>query len=418
MSQLSDDCFAFGGPLMTAGEALDLMRRRIGPIGAVESVPLGAAGGRVLASDLFSPMAVPPHDNVAVDGYAFRHADLVPGADTRLGLAARIAAGHPAAAGLAPGSAARVFTGAVVPAGADTVAMQEDVRLEDGAVVVPPGLKPGANTRRAGEDVAAGALLLGRGTRLRAQELGLAASAGRTDLPVFRRLVAAVFSTGVELREPGRPLGPGQAYDANRPMLAELLRGLGCTVDDLGILPDDAAAVRDGLAAAAERSDLLVTSGGVSSGEEDHVRAAVAALGDIHLWRLAIKPGRPLALGRIGDAAFIGLPGNPVAAMVCFLRFARPLILRRAGACDLEPTLFRVTAGFDHRKKAGRREWVRCRLGRGADGRPTAERFPRQGSGILSSMVASDGLVELDEDLTELRPGMPVDFLPFSEVSA
>ena len=155
MSQLSDDCFAFGGPLMTAGEALDLMRRRMGPIGAVESVPRGAAGGRVLASDLFSPMAVPPHDNVAVDGYAFRHADLVPGADTRLGLAARIAAGHPAAAGLAPGSAARVFTGAVVPAGADTVAMQEDVRLEDGAVVVPPGLKPGANTRRAGEDVAA-----------------------------------------------------------------------------------------------------------------------------------------------------------------------------------------------------------------------------------------------------------------------
>ena len=205
----------------------------------------------------------------------------MPGADTRLGLAARIAAGHPAAAGLAPGSAARVFTGAVVPAGADTVAMQEDVRLEDGAVVVPPGLKPGANTRRAGEDVAAGALLLGRGTRLRAQELGLAASAGRTDLPVFRRLVAAVFSTGDELREPGRPLGPGQVYDANRPMLAELLRGLGCTVDDLGILPDDAAAVRDGLAAAAERSDLLVTSRGGSTRGEGHVRAAVATKSSI-----------------------------------------------------------------------------------------------------------------------------------------
>ncbi|MBM3541279.1 MAG: molybdopterin molybdotransferase MoeA, partial [Alphaproteobacteria bacterium] len=319
------------------------------------------------------------------------------------------------------GTAVRIFTGAPMPTGEgggpDTVLMQEDGREDGSHVVVPPGLKRGANRRKAGEDVRAGTAILTAGARLRPQDLGLAASVGMTALEVRAPLRVAIFSTGDELREPGHAAEAGAVYDANRFTLAGLLRDLGMAVTDLGILPDKEDAIRAALAKAAEGHDALVTSGGMSTGEEDHVRAAVSALGTFHFWRLAVKPGRPVGLGQVGRVPFIGLPGNPVAMMVTFMRLARPLLLGMAGATDVEPQLYRVRAGFAHKKKPGRREWLRVRLAPGADGIPVARKFARDGAGILSSLVESQGLVELAEAVEDLDEGALVDYLPFNETA-
>ncbi len=416
MAQLSDDCFAFGGRLMTTAEAREVLDARIAPVVDGESVGVSDALGRILASDLVAPIAVPPHANSAVDGYAVHFDDLAPDAETRLRIVGRVAAGHPATGPAARGEAVRVFTGAPMPPGPDTVLMQEDCGLEGDAVVIRPGIKRGANYRAAGEDVAAGAVVLKAGHRLRPQDVGLVASLGLRTLAVRRRLKVALFSTGDELAEPGQPLKPGAIYDSNRYTLAALLRVTGVELSDLGILPDSMAAIRDALARAAASHDAILTSGGMSTGEEDHVKAAVEAIGALHFWRLAIKPGRPVALGQIGRVPFIGLPGNPVAVMVTYLRIARPLLLKLGGAVELDPTLYRVRAGFAYRKKKERREYVRAWLEAGEDGAPVARRFPRDGAGILSSMVEADGLVELAEDVTTLEPGTVVDYLPFSEV--
>jgi molybdopterin molybdotransferase len=372
---------------------------------------------------------VPAHDNSAVDGYAVYFDDLDPGAETRLAVTGRITAGHPLGRPARRGEALRIFTGAPMPpgddggddgsaSGPDTIMMQEDCREDGDHVIIMAGIKRGANRRAAGEDIAAGATILRRGRRLKPADVGLAASAGHPTLEVYQALRVAVFSTGDELRDPGDPLDPGAIYDANRYALGALLASLGCAVTDLGILPDDLATVRDALGKAARDHDLLFTSGGVSVGDEDHVKAAVEAQGSLHFWRLAIKPGRPLALGQIGAVPFVGLPGNPAAAMVTFMRFARPLILRLAGATEVEPVLYRVSADFDHKKKLDRREWVRARLVTQDDGGLAAVKFPREGAGILSSLVESHGLVELPEDMTQLSRGTMVDFLPFNEVSA
>jgi len=418
MAQLSDDCFAFGGALTPLDDALALLEERISVVAETETAPLRSALGRILAEDIRAGRSVPPHDNSAVDGYAVRFAELDPDGETRLPVIGRIAAGDsPLLADPGAHGAVRIFTGAVMPAGFDTVMMQEDCREDGDTVRIAPGIKQGANRRFAGEDVEEGAMILSAGQRLRPQDLGLAASVGLADLPVRARLRAALFSTGNELREPGAAAGAGAVYDANRFALAGLLEQLGCAVTDLGILPDELAAIAEALAAAGAAHDLVLTSGGVSVGEEDHVRAAVESLGQIHFWRLAIKPGRPVALGQIGRTPFVGLPGNPVAVMVTFLRFARPLIDRLSGAAVHVPKTFPVRAGFDHRKKANRREWVRATLEPCNDGW-TARKFARQGAGILSSMTAASGLVELPEDATDIRAGMTVDFLPFSELGA
>jgi molybdopterin molybdotransferase len=414
--QLSDDCFAFGGALMTTSEALDLLSARMVPVTEPETVPLPEATGRILSADVISERDVPPHPNSAVDGYAVAFADLATDAPTRLRVAGRAAAGHPVDGPRTGRTAIRVFTGAVLPDGCDTVAMQEDCALDGADVVLPAGLHAGANSREVGEDVRRGDRVLARGHRLRPQDVGLLAALGKTYVPVHSRLRVAVFSTGDELREPGDTLPPGTVYDSNRYVIRALLGALPIVVDDLGILPDRADVIADALARAATGADALLTSGGVSVGEEDHVKWAVERNGRLHFWRLAIKPGRPLALGQIGTTPFVGLPGNPVAAMVTFVRFARPLLLRLGGAADVEPSLYRVRAGFAHRKKPQRREWVRARISPAGDGVPEAHKFTRQGAGILRSLVDSDGLVELPEDMTELRPGTMVDFLPFSEV--
>jgi molybdopterin molybdotransferase len=417
MAQLSDDCFAFGGELLSVDEALARIDERVSPVAKTETVLVGAACGRILARDIVAPMNVPPHANSAVDGYAFAHADLMADCETVLPVSGRAAAGHPLGRSVGRGEAIRIFTGAAMPEGTDTVMMQEDCVVEGERVRLRPGSKKGANRRHAGEDVAEGAVALTAGRRLAAPELGLAAALGSRELPVFRRLRVALLSTGDEVSEPGTPLAQGAIYDANRFMLAALLTGLGCTVTDFGIRPDREAALADTLAVASAEHDLIVTSGGVSSGDEDHVKSAIERLGNLHFWRLAIKPGRPVALGQVGNVPLIGLPGNPVAALVTFVVLARPLILKLSGAVASTPRHFPVCVAFSYRKKPGRREYVRASLKRERDAL-VAIKYPKDGAGILSSIVQSEGLVIVDERTSELSPGATVDFLPFSEVIA
>src|SRR5918996_1177886 len=414
---LIDDCFAHHPERLSAAQALELLKSRVGPVVDRETVALVEAHGRILAEPLISPRDVPGFDNVAVDGFAFAHADLAAAGPTRLALIeGRAAAGHPFTGRLPRGAALRVLTGAPMPEGADCALMQEDVELDGDAVVIPPGVKLGANRRRAGEDVRAGQVALEPGIRLRPQDVGVAATFGRDRLEVFRPPEVPLVSNGDELREPGAPLGPGETYDANRSILFGLLRGLGCRVTDLGIVPDRADAVARAMREAGAGHDAVITSGGASRGDEDHVVRAVDRLGQLHFWQIAVKPGRPLAFGHLGRAVFVGLPGNPVAAVVCFLRFARPLLTALAGGRWPEPDAFLVPADFAMKKKPDRGEYLRARLITGPDGQTWVKRIEREGSGILTSLTEADGLVELPEDLRRVEVGDPVEFVPFSEL--
>jgi molybdopterin molybdotransferase len=380
----------------------------------IESVPLAEARGRVIARDVMAPIALPGFDNSAVDGYAVRHADLNVGEETRLAVVDRVTAGRSAAQALVTGQAIRIFTGAPMPKGADTVFMQEDVTLDGDAVVVPAGLKLGSNRRLAGEDMKVGAVALPAGRLLTISDLALASALGLTELPVRRRIRVALFSTGDELAEPGAPLADAALYDANRRLLTGLIGALHATVTDLGILRDDPATLAGALKDAAASNDLVLTSGGVSTGEADHVRDAVESIGKLVFWRVAIKPGRPVAMGVIGTSAFVGLPGNPVAAFVTFVRVVRPLMLRLSGASVPPLIALPVRAGFSYRKKKGRREYVRVSLKRGADGIVEAFKHPQEGAGVITSLTQTDGLVELPEDSTNVEPGAMVGFLPYA----
>jgi molybdopterin molybdotransferase len=418
MAQLSDDCFAFGGPLLPVDELERLIAARIAPVREVEEVGLRRAGGRVLAADVIAPDSLPPFDNSAVDGFALRHADLAGAGETRLTVVDRVAAGHAAGRPVAAGEAIRIFTGAPMPAGADTVIMQEDCRIENGTVIVPSGLKPGANRRLAGEDIRAGTVALAAGQRLSPRHVTLAAGLGVTALTVSRKIRVAVFSTGDEIVEPGTRRPPSALYDANRYLIAELIERLGAEATDLGILADDPERLAAALGDAAAAHDVVLTTGGVSTGEADHVRTAVEAVGSLVFWRVAIKPGRPVAMGVIpaaggSQAAFVGLPGNPVATFVTFVRVVRPLLLRLAGARPEPLTALPVRAGFAYRKKAGRREYVRVRLAATEEGL-TAEKHAQDGAGVITSLTATDGLAELGEDTTRVEPGATVGFLPYA----
>lgn len=417
MAQLSDDCFAFGGQLLSIDEAQALVRERVQPIGRVDRVMLGDALDRVLALDVIAPMDVPSFDNSAVDGYALRYADLDRDGDTVLPVVGRVAAGQDMP-DMPGGAAIRIFTGAPMPAGYDTVVMQEDATRVGERVTIPPGLSRGANRRKAGEDVRRGEIVLAAGRRLRPQDIGLAASVGVTQLEVRAPPRVAVLSTGDELAEPGTAKPPAGIYDSNRHVLTALLRRMGCHVRDIGIVRDQPGPIRAALRDARDGADLIVSTGGMSTGEEDHVKAAVEADGVLHFWRLAIKPGRPVALGHLasadGPVPLVGLPGNPVAAMVTFLLLVAPLIRRLAGWEAAPPPTFPVRSAFGHRKKRDRREYVRVSLRAAADGFHEAFKFPREGAGILSSMAAADGLVVLPEEVTQVTPGDMVRYIPMA----
>lgn len=422
MAQLTDDCFAFSGPLLPVDDLEHIIRERIAPVAETETVTLALARGRALAHDVAAPIDLPPFDNSAVDGYAVRHADLSPKSDTALTIAERVTAGRAASHPITAGTAIRIFTGAPMPDGADTVFMQEDVQTEDDRVIVPSGLKPGANRRLAGEDIKAGSVALPAGRVLTIADVALASALGLTTLSVRRSIRVALFSTGDELAEPGRPLARAQLYDANRRLLGGLIEQLGAAVTDLGILPDDPAQLAPALKAAADGHDLVLTSGGVSTGEADHVRDAVDAIGSLVFWRVAIKPGRPVAMGVIPgasagtSAAFVGLPGNPVAAFVTFVRVVRPLIMRLSGANAPALMTLPVRAAFGYRKKAGRREYVRVALRRADDGVVEAVKHKQEGAGVLTSLTETDGLVELPENVTTVEPGSTVGFLHYTSL--
>lgn len=395
--------------MLTFDEAFASLLGYARPVREIDEIDTMMAAGRVLAVAQHSPICQPPMDNSAMDGYALRAAD-VPVAGTRLPVSQRIPAGTVGHA-LASGTAARIFTGAPLPDGADAVVMQELCEHDGDTVVVNHLPRAGEAVRRAGEDVALGAEILPEGIRLRPQELALAASVGLARLPVLRRMKVAVFSTGSELVMPGEALPPGGIYNSNRFMLRALLAQLGCEVTDFGIVPDNLEATRRVLRDAAQGNDLIVTSGGVSVGEEDHVKPAVEAEGSLDLWKIAMKPGKPLAYGRVHGAAFIGLPGNPVSSFVTFLLMVRPFILATQGVGEVRPQAVTLRADFDWPRPDRRREFLRARMTIGG----TVELFPNQGAAALNSTTWANGLVDIPAS-TAISSGDPVRFLPYGDL--
>ncbi len=377
---------------------------------AAETVKLFDAGGRVLAETVASALDVPPHDNSAMDGYAVRQADLSGTGPLRV--AQRIAAGSIGEL-LAPGTAARIFTGAPIPPGCDAVVMQERCRVEGDLLHIDEPPAVGLNIRRRGEDIANGAAILEPGHRLSAADLGLAASVGVAELSVRRRLRVAVFFTGDELQMPGEPLRPGAIYNSNRFVLRSLLADLGCEVEDLGIVRDNLDETVHALRRAARNNDVIITCGGVSVGEEDHVKAAVQAEGRLDVWKIAIKPGKPLAFGQVHEADFVGLPGNPVSAYVTFLTLVRPFLLARMGVENRSWRSREVVAAFDWLRPDKRREFLRVRL----DEAGRAVLYPNQGAGVLSSCAWAHGLVD-NMPGQPIRAGDLVRYLPFSELES
>jgi molybdopterin molybdotransferase len=347
-----------------------------------------------------------------MDGYAFRHADysdVIP-----MPIQGRVAAGHPLGTPLLPGHVVRIFTGGMMPEGADTVAMQEDCLDHGGSIVLPGEMDRGENARPAGEDIACGITVLQTGIRLRPQDLGVAASVNRPTLSVHRRVRVGLVATGDELRPPGEPLPPGCIRDSNRHTVSAALRSLGAVVSDYGITPDDRGRIREVITRAAGENDLVVSTGGVSVGEEDHVRTAVEQAGRLDFWRLRLKPGGAVAVGEAAGTPFVGLPGNPVASLIAFWVVGRPFALHLMGARELGFDRFPVVADFDHARRPGRREFLRGRITPGADGSLSACVYHSTGSGMLSSLTWSDGLVEIPEDSGAVRRGDMVRFVPYS----
>jgi len=417
--RLLDDCFLHDKDRLKHDQALALLSERLVPIAGTEDVVLADAHRRIAAEDVLSPRNVPAFDNAAVDGYALAHASLDPEAATDLPVTMRIPAGAPAEGTLGAGEAARIFTGAVMPQGADTAIMQEDTETREEAgvtiVSIPPGARAGANVRMAGEDVAEGKPVAAAGNRLRPQELAAIASLGIDRVRCYERLKVALVSTGDEIVRPGTPLGPGGVYDSNHFLLRGLLDSVDAEITDLGVLPDEADVVSRTLSDAADSHHVILTTGGASRGEEDHIVDAVLRLGKLHAWQLAVKPGRPLAFATLKDAVFLGLPGNPVAAMVCFLLYAQPMFALLQGANWRPPLRFKVPAGFEiKKKKPDRREFLRGWIERGEDGEPMLVRYPQDGSGLISSLRAADGLIEIEEPVTSVARGEVLNFIPFA----
>ncbi|MEJ2315408.1 MAG: molybdopterin molybdotransferase MoeA [Gammaproteobacteria bacterium] len=409
---MSDSCVTPETPLVAYDEAISLLLQQARTVRETEKVALGEGQGRVLARQVTSPLNVPPLDNSAMDGYAVRAGEIEPG--KRMPVSQRIPAGTVGKT-LETGTCARIFTGAPVPPGADAVIMQEQAtEHENNAVSFESAPRSGDNIRSAGEDIRTGDIILEPGNRIEPQHLGLAASVGLAELEVFRRLKVATFFTGDEIVEPGKPLGEGEIYNSNQYHLNALIQKLGCDIVNLGIVKDRLDTTRATILEAARSADLVVTSGGVSVGEEDHVRSAIEELGTISMWRLKIKPGKPLVLGHVEETPIIGLPGNPVSAFVTCLLFVRPFLLRMQGLNEVAPSSYPVTADFDWTRPGIRREFLRARV-RNEEGEALADIHPRQGSGVLSSTCWANGLVVIPEQ-TQVEKGDRVQFIPFREL--
>jgi molybdopterin molybdotransferase len=418
-TKLFDDCFLHDKARLRHVEALAILRERVRPVVGTKTIDLRMAAGRIVANSVIAPQAVPAHTNAAVDGYSFAADDYDQTAGGEFTIAGRAAAGHALELVPAAGTAARIFTGAIVPHGHDTVVMQEDVQIKSAGsrtiVVVPPGLKRSANVRKSGEDVKAGETLFAAGAILRPQDLAALASIGLGEVRCFEQLRVAIISTGDEVVRVGATLKSGHVFDANAPMLEALIAAAGAVTTDLGVFRDDLALTKNRLAEAAGKFDAIITTGGASRGEEDHVVAALDGLGKRHIWQLAIKPGRPMTFGQIGDCVVLGLPGNPVAVFVCFLLYVWPLLRSMGGGDWPEPRRYRLPALFAFpNRKIGRREFWRGMLketprGLGVD------KFARDGSGLISGLRMADGLIDIPEDIAEVKPGDLVSFIPFSE---
>ena len=412
--RLLDDCFLHDRDRLRHDEAVALILERLSPVTEPEEVAVGDALGRILAEPVVAPRDIPAFTNAAVDGYAVAHESLEDG-ESRLPVTMRITAGHTPQTPLRPGAAARIFTGAAMPEGADTCIMQEDATASGDDIVIPSGVKKGANTRAAGEDVKAGEEVVSAGSRLRPQELAAIASTGKERIACARRLRVALVSSGDEVVRPGTPLKPGQIYDSNHALLSGLMAAAGAEVLDIGILPDAREAVRKAIADAAARADVILSTGGASRGEADYMVETIQQMGSLHAWQIAVKPGRPLAMGQVGNTVFFALPGNPVAAFITVLLYVQPMFARLRGAIWHPPRRFLVPAGFVMpSKKAERREFWRGWL-EVKDGRQVAMKFPRDGSGLISGLTRAEGLIEVTEEVTQVAEGDMVSFIPFGE---
>lgn len=410
--KLKDDCFALppGVDWTPVDTALDLLRDRLSRVVGPETIPIAQADGRILATALHAKRANPPTANSAVDGYGFAHAALGTGVQNLPLVKGRSAAGQPFSGQVPHGHALRILTGAEVPPDIDSVILQEDVAASGTAISFQSGLRRGANTRRAGEDVAAGQALFSAGHRVAPQEIALLSAVGHDTCTVFKRLRVGVLSTGDELKQPGEVASPAQIYDANRPMLLAMLARWGCQPVDLGHVGDDRDALRNCLDQALATTDAILTSGGASAGDEDHVSALLGGEGSLFTWRIALKPGRPLVLGQWQNVPVFGLPGNPVAAFVCAVVFARPALGQLGGADWNSPQSFVIPAAFAKSKKSGRREYLRARL----TPEGSVETFVSEGSGRISGLSWADGLIELPDQAQEIKPGDPVRYYPFA----
>jgi molybdopterin molybdotransferase len=412
--RLIDDCFLHDRDRLKHDEALALIAERAQVVAGIEQVALEEAHGRILAEDVRASEPVPGFTNAAVDGYAVAHGSVEDG-ETRLRVTARSAAGEPARIEVGAGEAARIFTGAAMPEGTDTCIMQEDVAVEGDFIRVPPGVRKGANVRKAGEDLAAGAVAVTAGRRLRPQDLAAIASTGKATVACRLPLKVALLSTGEEIRRPGACLGPGQIYDSNHHLLKALLAPSGAAIIDHGIITDDAGVVRRTIADAAGKAHVIVSTGGASRGEADHIVAAMTELGRLHAWQLAVKPGRPLAIGQIGDTVFLGLPGNPVAVFTTFLFYCQPMLARLGGETWQPPQRYPLPAGFRfEKKKRGRREFWRGWIEEEPRG-PVLRKFARDGSGLISGLTRATGFIEVGEEVAQVEEGDFLPFIPFSE---
>ncbi|HEY0338004.1 MAG TPA: gephyrin-like molybdotransferase Glp [Burkholderiales bacterium] len=395
---------------MAVDKAREVIARFLTPVAATERVHVRAALGRVLAADVISPLDVPARDNSAMDGYAVRFSDLKSDSEATLKVTGTAFAGAPFAGELKPGEAVRIMTGGVVPHGADTIIMQEHVKAAEGRVTIGGGHRKGQNLRRAGEDLKAGAPALMRGRRLRPAEIGLAASLGVPELQVYRKLRVAFFSTGDELVSIGTVPKEGQIFDSNRYTIHGMLERLGCEAMDMGVVRDDPKLLEEAFVQAANAADVVITSGGVSVGEADFVKDLLNELGEVVFWKIAMKPGRPLAYGRVGGAHFFGLPGNPVSVMVTFYQFVRDALLKLAGEEPVQPVpSFKVPCTSALKKAPGRTEFQRGILTRAADGQLTVRVTGEQGSGILRSMSEANCFIILSTDQGNVTPGTMVE---------